>query len=233
MGVGAVLVPPRHYFEKLQAVLRKYDVLMIADEVICGFGRTGRMWGSETFGIRPDIITVAKALSSAYLPISAVLVTEAIYRALAEESGRIGIFGHGFTYSGHPVCAAVALEALKIYEERDMLGHIADVAPGFQAGLRRLAVSPIVGEARGVGLMGALELVADKATKAPFPAALKIGAHLAARAQEHGLFVRAIGDAVVMAPPLIITVAEIEDLLARLGRALIETEQAAALQHAR
>jgi len=107
------------------------------------------------------------------------------------------------------------------------------VAPGFQAGLRRLAVSPIVGEARGVGLMGALELVADKATKAPFPAALKIGAHLAARAQEHGLFVRAIGDAVVMAPPLIITVAEIEDLLARLGRALIETEQAAALQHAR
>jgi 4-aminobutyrate--pyruvate transaminase len=226
MGVGAVLVPPHGYFEKIQAVLRKYDVLLIADEVICGFGRTGRMWGSETFGIRPDIVTTAKALSSAYLPMSAVLVSERIYRAVADESGRVGIFGHGYTYSGHPVCAAVALETLKIYAERDMLGHVAAVAPLFQAGLHRLAGSPIVGEVRGVGLMAALELVADKATKAAFPAARKMGAQLAARAQEHGLFIRAIGDAVVMAPPLIITATEIEELLARLARALAETAQA-------
>jgi len=227
MGVGAVLVPPRTYFEKIQAVLSKYEILFIADEVICGFGRTGSMWGSETFGIRPDIVTTAKGLSSAYLPISAVLVNEPIYRALAEESGKIGTFGHGYTNSGHPVCAAVALEVLKLYEERDILAHVRDVAAGFHTGLRKLTNSTIVGEARGVGLMGAIELVADKTTKRPFPPEQKLGQHLAARAQEHGLFVRAIGDAVVMAPPLIITPAEVDDLLARLGKALAETESAA------
>ena len=225
MGVGAVLVPPRTYFEKVQSVLRKYDILVIADEVICGLGRTGNMWGSETVGMRPDILTSAKALSSAYLPISAVLVSEAVFSALADASGRIGMFGHGHTYSGHPVCAAVALEVLKIYEERDIVGHVRAVAPALHAGLRALGASPLVGEVRGVGLMAAIELVADKATKKPFPAALKLGAYLAARAQEQGLFVRAIGDAVVMAPPLIITKSEIDDLLARLGRALAETEQ--------
>jgi 4-aminobutyrate--pyruvate transaminase len=188
------------------------------------------MWGSETFGIRPDIVTAAKGLSAAYLPISTVLVSERIYSALAEESGKIGIFGHGHTYSGHPVCAAVALEVLKIYEERDILGHVREVSIGFNAGLRTLGASPIVGEVRGIGLMAAIELVADKATKEPFPSALKLGAYLAARAQEHGLFVRAIGDAVVMAPPLIITRDEVDDLLRRLGMALAETEQAT-LQH--
>ena len=224
MGVGAVIVPPRTYFEKIQAVLSRYEILFIADEVICGFGRTGTMWGSETFGIRPDIVTTAKGLSSAYLPISAVLVNEPIYRALAEESDKIGTFGHGYTNSGHPVCAAVALEVLKIYEERNMLEHVRDVAMDFHAGLRRFAASPIVGEVRGVGLMAAIELVADKKTNEAFPQQLKLGQHLAARAQEHGLFVRAIGDAVVMAPPLIITAAEIEHMLATLGRALAETE---------
>jgi len=230
MGVGAVVVPPRTYFEKVQAVLRKYDILVIADEVICGFGRTGNMWGSETVGMRPDILTSAKALSSAYLPISTVLVSGPVFNALADSSARIGIFGHGHTYSGHPVCAAVALEVLKIYEERDIVGHVRDVAPTLHAGLHALGASPLVGEVRGVGLMAAIELVADKKTRTPFPAELKLGAHLAARAQEHGLFVRAIGDAVVMAPPLIITEGEIRELLARLGRALAETERLA-LQH--
>ena len=227
MGVGAVIVPPRSYFEKIQAVLSKYEILFIADEVICGFGRTGNMWGSQTFGIRPDIVTTAKGLSSAYLPISAVLVNEPIYRALVEESGKIGMFGHGFTNSGHPVCAAVALEVLKIYEERDIVGNVRSVAKTLHTGLRRLAGSPIVGEVRGVGLMAAIELVADKQTKKPFPSERKLGQYLAARAQEHGLFVRAIGDSVVMAPPLIISAAEIDEMLGLLGRALSETEVAA------
>ncbi|MFO1281890.1 MAG: aminotransferase [Burkholderiales bacterium] len=225
MGVGAVLVPPRTYFERVQEVLRRHDVLMIADEVICGFGRTGAWWGSQTFGIRPDIVTCAKGLSSAYLPISAVLVTDRVYGPIADASERVGIFGHGHTYSGHPVCAAVALEALKIYEERDIPGHVRAVSPRFLAGLRGLAASPIVGEARGVGLMGAIEFVVDKASKSPFDKSAKVGARVAARALEHGLFVRAIGDSVVSAPPLVITESQIDDLIGRLAQALADVER--------
>jgi len=121
---GGVLLPPRTYFEKIQAVLRKYDVLFVADEVICGFGRTGNMFGSETFKIAPDIMTMAKALSSGYLPISALMMNEKVYRALRDNSAKIGTFGHGYTYGGHPVSAAVAVEALKIYEERDILSQV-------------------------------------------------------------------------------------------------------------
>src|SRR5579875_2131497 len=168
MGAGGVILPPKTYFEKIQAVLKKHDVLLIADEVICGFGRTGNMFGSETYKLEPDMITMAKQLSAAYLPISALMVSERIYRAMVGESEKIGTFGHGFTYGGHPVAAAVALEALKIYEERDILGHVRRVAPRFQEGLRRLGRHPLVGEARGVGLIGGLELVKDKATREPF-----------------------------------------------------------------
>jgi 4-aminobutyrate--pyruvate transaminase len=225
MGVGAVIVPPRGYFEKIQAVLRKYDVLFIADEVICAFGRTGNMFGCETFAIRPDMVTVAKALSSAYFPISALLVGEPIYRAMVAESEKIGLFGHGYTYSSHPVAAAVALEALAIYRERDIVGHVRKVAPRLQQGLRALADRPLVGEVRGVGLMAGVELVADKKSRAPFAPKGRAGAFLMNRAQEHGLIVRAIGDAVVMAPPLIIAEAEIDDLLRRFGRALEDTER--------
>ncbi len=142
MGAGGVIVPPASYFEKVQAVLARYDVLLIADEVICGFGRTGQMWGSQTFQITPDIITCAKALSSGYIPISATLVSEPIYQAMVAESDKIGIFGHGFTYSGHPVAAAVALEALAIYEERNIVEHVRSVGPVLQEGLRALCRSP-------------------------------------------------------------------------------------------
>ena len=166
MGAGGVLLPPATYWEKIQAVLRKYDVLLIADEVICGFGRTGEMWGSITYGLKPDMITCAKALSSGYLPIGAVMLSEAIYQALVKQSEKIGVFSHGFTYSGHPVASAVALETLKIYEEDDMLAHVRSVAPRMQAALRQFADHPLVGEVRGIGLIGAVELVADKSTKA-------------------------------------------------------------------
>ncbi|MGQ9366615.1 aspartate aminotransferase family protein [Azospirillum sp. ST 5-10] len=220
MGAGGVIVPPATYFEKIQAVLRKYDVLLVADEVICGFMRTGNDWGTQTFGLKPDILTCAKALSSGYLPISAVMVSEAVYRACVAESEKIGTFGHGYTYSAHPVAAAVALETLKIYRERDVLGHVRAVAPRFQAGLRRFADHPLVGEVRGVGLIGAVELVADKATRAPFEPAVGAGAKLNALNQENGLITRAMGDTVAFCPPLVIGAEDIDAMFERMARSL-------------
>ncbi len=221
MGAGGVIVPPKTYFEKIQKVLKKYNVLLIADEVICGFGRTGKMFGCETFGLRPDIVTLAKAVSSAYLPISATIVSEEIYQALLKQSDKLGAFAHGFTYSGHPVCCAVALEALKIYAERDIVGHVREIAPRFQSGLRQFAAHPLVGEARGVGLIGAVELVRDKATRTAFDPALGAGALVTALCQEHGLIVRALaGDTVAFCPPLIVNESEIDEIWKRFGRAL-------------
>ena len=222
-GSGGVLVPPPAYFEKVQAVLRRHDVLFVADEVITGFCRTGNLWGSQTFAMTPDIMTMAKALSSAYLPIGAVLINQKVYEAIRDNSGRIGIFGHGFTYSGHPVAAAVALEALNIYAERDILGHVRRVSPAMQQALRRFADHPLVGEVRGVGLMGALELVQDRRTRQPFDPAHAVGQQAIRLARRHGLITRALGDSVAFSPPLIISEAEIGELFARFGRALDDT----------
>ncbi len=204
-------------------MLRKHDVLLVADEVICGFGRLGTMFGIETFGMRPDIVTVAKQLSSGYQPISATVISAPIYEALLRQSDKIGLLAHGFTYSGHPVAAAVAVETLKIYEERDILDHVRAVAPLFQERLRRFGAHPLVGEARGVGLVGALELVRDKATKEPFDPAQGVGALAYELAQEEGLITRAIGDTLALCPPLIISEDEIEQMFDRLGAALDRT----------
>jgi 4-aminobutyrate--pyruvate transaminase len=224
MGAGGVIVPPATYFAKIQPVLRRYDILLIADEVICGFGRTGQTWGSQTFGIRPDMIVCAKALSSGYIPISALMISEPIWQAMVAESERIGVFAHGYTYSGHPVAAVVAMETLAIYEERDIFAHVRRVTPWLQQGLQRLAEHPLVGEARGVGLIGALELVKNKQTKESYPAALQVGSHLGRRAEAHGLIVRIIGgDIIALAPPLIIEPEEIREMLERLERALNDT----------
>jgi 4-aminobutyrate--pyruvate transaminase len=229
MGAGGVVVPPATYFQKIQAVLDRHDILMVADEVICGFGRTGRAWGCETFGIRPDIVTAAKALSAAYLPISAVIVSDAVYQGIRAGSSALGNFGHGYTSTGHPVAAAVALEALKIYEERDLFTHAARVGARLQARLRALADHPLVGEARGVGLIGALELVADKDSKASFPATQGVGAAVAERAQHNGVIVRAMsGDVIGFSPPLIITEAEVDEMMDRFGRALDDVAAALA-----
>jgi 4-aminobutyrate--pyruvate transaminase len=222
-GAGGVLVPPQGYWRKIQAVLKKYDVLLIADEVITGFGRTGNLFGCETFGIRPDMMTLAKQLSSAYMPISAVLVSDPIYQAIADNSAKRGNFGHGYTYSAHPVAAAVALETLKIYEERDIVGHVRAMAPLLQDGLRRFAGHPLVGEVRGIGLIAAVELVADKAAKTPFDPLGKVGGYFAARAQAHGVIFRNLGDTIACCPPMIINEAEIAELLAAFGKALDET----------
>eukprot|EP00752_Nemacystus_decipiens_P001112 g1112.t1 len=225
MGAGGVITPPATYFEKIQKVLKKHDVLFVADEVICGFGRTGEMFGCETYGIRPDMVSVAKALSSAYLPISAVLINKRVADAVSVNSGKIGTFGHGYTYSGHPAAAAVAVETLKIYEERDILSHVKQVAPRLQQGLReRFAEHPLVGEVRGIGLIGAVQLMADKAAKTPFEAAQGVALKCADFAHEHGVVLRPLpGDAVAFSPPLVISEAEIDEMLDRFGRALDDT----------
>lgn len=222
MGAGGVIVPPATYFQKIQAVLRKYDILLVADEVICGFGRTGHRWGSETFGIQPDLLTCAKALSSGYLPISALMVSEPVYQVVRDNTGKLGGFGHGFTYSGHPVAAAVANETLKIYAERDVIGHVQATAPHFQAALTALADHPLVGEARGVGLIGALEMVADKDSKAPFEPFGKVGLKAIETLQTNGVISRAMGDTLAFSPPLVITERDIDALFARVRRSLDE-----------
>ena len=222
MGAGGVIIPPAGYYAKMQAVCRKHDVLFVADEVICGFGRTGSYWGSQSLGIEPDILTCAKALSSAYLPISAVMVNERVFQALAEESHAIGTFGTGYTYSGHPVPAAVAIETLKIYDEMDIVGHVREVGPTLQAGLRRrFAGHPLVGEVRGMGLIGAVELVEDRAARRNFEPSRKIGARLTKLCEAHGVIARTLpNDSLAFSPPLIITASEIEEMLNRVERSL-------------
>ena len=202
-----------------------FDVLMVADEVICGFGRTGNMWGCDTYGIRPDMVTCAKQLSSGYLPISALMISDKIYDVFKEQSRKHGALGMGYTYGGHPVCSAVALETLKIYEERDMIGHVQSVAPRFLERMAELSASTIVGEARGVGLIAALELVEDKATRTQFPVEAKAAAALAASALARGLIVRGLpGDVIGICPPLIIESSQIDELFDKLGAAVAETE---------
>jgi len=223
MGAGGVIVPPAGYFAKIQAVCRKYDVLTVADEVICGFHRTGNPWGSQTFGFEPDILTCAKALSSAYLPISAILMNDAVYQAVADNSAKIGTFGHGYTYSAHPVAAAVALETLNIYAERDILGHVCGIAPAMQAHLQRFADHPLVGEVRGVGLIGALELVEDKATRKNFAPSMGVAGRVVEAMERHGVIGRAMmNDSLAFSPPLIITEAELDELFDRVRLALDE-----------
>jgi 4-aminobutyrate--pyruvate transaminase len=220
MGAGGVITPPRTYWEKIQAVCRRHDVLIVADEVITGFGRTGRMFGCETYDITPDIVVFSKALTSSYLPLSALVFSDAIYQALADNSAKLGVFAHGFTASGHPVATAVAMANLDIIEERGLVANAAELAPQFQKRLREFAEHPYVGEARGAGLIGALELVADKVSKAAFEKPGAVGARIAELATEEGLIIRAIGDIIAFCPPLIITAAEIDVMFDRFAKAL-------------
>ena len=225
MGAGGVVVPPRTYWQKIQAVLRKYDILLVADEVICGFGRTGNMFGSTTFGMQPDMMVLSKQISSSYLPISALLINEKVYGPIADESSRIGTLGHGFTAGGHPVAAAVALETIKIIEERGLVAHAAEMGQRLQSGLRAFKDHPLIGEVRGVGLIAAIELVADKATRKGLDPVGKLGGLVNGLLQKHGVISRNMGDALAFCPPLIITAAEVDQILARLGRALDEAAE--------
>jgi 4-aminobutyrate--pyruvate transaminase len=220
MGAGGAIVPPQGYFEKIQAVLRKYDILFVADEVICGFARTGEMWGSQTYGLAPDMVTSAKALSAAMQPISAVLVNERIHEAMLVQSDKRGNFAHGYTYAGHPVAAAVALEVQKIYAELDIVGRARRLGPILQSTLGRLSSHPLVGDVRGVGLILGMELMRDRERRIAFAAALNVGMRVDEAARRRGLILRVVGDRLVFAPPLVIEAPEIEEIGERLERAL-------------
>ena len=223
MAAGGIIVPPEGYYKRLQEVLKKHDILFLADEVVCGFARTGNMFGSQTFDLKPDFITVAKALSSAYLPIAGLMFSDPVYQVLKEGTAKNAAFGHGFTYSGHPAAAAVAMETLKIYEETDILGHVRSVQDRFQSGLRKLSSHPLVGEVRGMGLIAGLEIVADKKTHAQFDPVGKVGGLWLQHAMNRGLVTRVLGDTIALCPPLIITAKEVDDLVAKTAGALDDT----------
>lgn len=213
-GAGGVIVPPANYWQEIQKVCRKYDVLIAADEVICGFGRTGKWFGSETFGIQPDIISMAKGLSSGYLPIAAVAVGNRIAHAFIEHNED---FNHGFTYSGHPVAAATALATIRLMKSRKLVEYVADeIGPYFQARLREtLADHPLVGHIEGVGLVAGMALVKDKASKTFFPADLDIGLICRDHCFNNGLIMRAVGSRMVLSPPLVISRSEVDEICAK------------------
>jgi 4-aminobutyrate--pyruvate transaminase len=226
MGAGGVMPPPQGYWQGIEALCRKYDILLVADEVINGFGRLGSSFGSVHYGFKPDLMVVSKQITSSYAPLAAVLFTEAVYGAIADNSAKIGTFGHGFTTSGHPLAMAVALENLKIIEERDLMGQAARVGSFMQKELRKLASHPLVGEVRGEGLIAGLELVEDKSSKRSFDPQLKVGFKAFDLAQRNGLVVRAIGDTIALCPPLIITEAQVQEVIARLKTTLDQTAAA-------
>lgn len=224
MGAGGVLLPPEGYFAKIQQVLAKYDVQFIVDEVICGFGRTGQMFGSQTYGLKPDTISMAKGLTSAYAPLGAITVSEEMYQSMLDQSRKIGTFAHGYTYSGHPLSCAIGVKAIEIYQREDIPGHVRAVSPIFQTRLNALREHPLVGDVRGVGLIAGIELVADKQTRRSFELRKGVASRVVAFCQDEGLILRALGDTIAMCPPLIIDGGEINAMFDRLDRALSKAE---------
>ncbi|MCV6611988.1 MAG: aminotransferase [Amphritea sp.] len=223
-GASGVIVPPKGYYEKVQAVLNKHDILFWADEVITGFGRTGNDFGCTTMGIeKPAMMTLAKQLSSAYMPISASVIRGDMYEAMIEPSAKVGVFGHGYTYSGHPVAAAVALKTLEIYERDNIFGRAAELGQYMQKRLREYLEHPLVGEVRGEGMIAAVELVSDKQTGAGFEGGA-VGAYAMQACQNHGMITRAVaGNSLAFCPPLIVTEAQIDEIIEKLGKALDDT----------
>ncbi|WP_122664036.1 aspartate aminotransferase family protein [Pseudomonas viridiflava] len=215
-GAGGVIVPPDTYWPKIKEILDKYDILFVADEVICGFGRTGEWFGSDFYGLKPDMMTIAKGLTSGYIPMGGLIVRDEVVAVLNDG----GDFNHGFTYSGHPVAAAVALENIRILREEQIVERVkAETAPYLQKRLRELSDHPLVGEVRGVGLLGAIELVKDKATRERYTGK---GAGMICRTFcfNNGLIMRAVGDTMIIAPPLVISFAEIDELVEKARKCL-------------
>jgi len=213
MGAGGVIVPPVTYWDRIQQVLQKYDILLVADEVICGFGRTGRMFGCDTYAIRPDVMVVSKQITSGYFPLSAILMNERMFEPIADESARIGVLGHGFTAGGHPVGTAVALETIKIIEERGLVAHAARIGAYLQSRLAAFADHPLVGEVRGVGMIAAIELVLDKASRRGAANPGAIGTIANRLLVERGILTRNMLDTVAICPPLIVDQAQIDELV--------------------
>ena len=223
-----VVVPPEGYFAEIQQVLKRHDVLMLVDEVICGFGRLGEWFGCDVFGIEPDIMTVAKGLTNGYIPMSGSLVGDKVWDVLESSSAEIGAFGHGFTYSAHPVAAAAGMAVLDVMEREGTVGHVAEVGAYFQNQLReKFLPHPLIGDVRGIGLMAAVEPVADKSAKKAFDPGLKLGPKLAKMCLEEGMIVRALfqSTAIGFSPPLIVTKQQIDDIIARFETALARWEK--------
>jgi 4-aminobutyrate--pyruvate transaminase len=224
MGAGGVIVPPQGYYAAIKEVLDEYDIFLIDDEVINGFGRTGNWWGAQTLGMTPKTISAAKQMTSAYAPLGAVMVPQDIYDAYVDQTSKIGTFGHGFTYGGHPLGCALGVKAIEIYQKRDIIGHVRSLIPVFERRMKSLAEHPLVGEARYCGLVGGVELVADKKTKRSFDPKEGVGAQMAKFAEGHGVILRAMGDTIGFCPPMIITEAELNELFDRTEKALDDTE---------
>lgn len=224
MGTGGIILPPSGYWSAIQAVLKRHDILLIADEVVCGFGRLGSPMGSQHYGIQPDLITIAKGLTSAYLPLSGVIVGAKVWDVIAAGSVEHGPMGHGWTYSGHPVCAAAALANLDILERENLQTHAADVGAYLQRQLQEhFANHPLVGEVRGVGMLAAIEFMADKNERTPFSPSLKVGPRIAAELLQRGVIARAMphGDILGFAPPLVATTEDV-DLIVGATRAAVD-----------
>ena len=216
-GAGGVIIPPDSYWPRIREILAKYDILFVADEVICGFGRTGEWFGSDYFGNTPHMMTIAKGLTSGYIPMGGLIVRDDIVEVLNQG----GDFNHGFTYSGHPVAAAVALENLRILREEKIVERVkAETAPYLQKRLRELADHPLVGEVRGVGMLGAIELVQDKASRQRFAGDVGVGMICRGHCFNNGLIMRAVGDTMIISPPLVISHAEIDELVEKARKCL-------------
>ncbi|MBC8036872.1 MAG: aminotransferase class III-fold pyridoxal phosphate-dependent enzyme [Rhizobiales bacterium] len=223
LGTGGITPPPAGYWPAIQAVLKRHDILLIADEVITGFGRIGTPFGCHRYGIEPDLITVAKGLTSGYVPMSAAIVGEKVYKVMEEGAPRVGAFSHGYTYSGHPLGAAAANAVLDIVEREDLAGNAERVGAHFHERMRQtFAQLPIVGEVRGVGMLGAVEFVADRGAKRRFDASLKVGARVSKACLERGLIARAMphGDILGFAPPLVTSKSEADEMVAIAGAAV-------------
>ncbi|BCH20360.1 aspartate aminotransferase family protein [Mesorhizobium sp. L-8-3] len=218
LGTGGIVPPPAGYWQKIQAVLNKYDVMLVADEVVTGFGRLGSMFGSDHYGMEPDLITIAKGLTSAYAPLSGVIVSEKLWQKLVEGSDRLGSFGHGWTYSAHPICAAAGIANLELIDELDLVRNAGETGAYLRAGLASaLADHKYVGDIRGEGMLAAVEFVADKDDRVFFDAARKVGPQVAAALAERGVIGRAMpqGDILGFAPPLCLTRDEADIVVAK------------------
>lgn len=222
-GAGGVIIPPDSYWPRIREILAKYDILFVADEVICGFGRTGEWFGSDFYGNKPDLMTIAKGLTSGYVPMGGLIVSDKVFQVI--NAG--GDFNHGFTYSGHPVAAAVGLANLRILKEEKILEKVREeTAPYLQKRLRELADHPLVGEVRGVGMLGAIELAKNKQTRERFPSELGVGMICRGHCFANGLIMRAVGDTMIIAPPLVISKTEIDELVEKARKCLDLTARA-------
>lgn len=217
-GAGGVIIPPATYWPEVQRICDQYGILLVSDEVICGFGRTGRWFGCETMGTRPDLMTFAKGVTSGYVPLGGVMVGERVAKVLIEKGGE---FAHGYTYSGHPVACAVALANIKLMRELKLVEHVRDdVGPYLASQFATLRDHPLVADAETCGLMGAILLAKDKATGTPFPESLEIGMVCRGHCFREGLIMRAVGDRMIIAPPLVITRAQIDEMMGLIRRCL-------------